>query len=112
MQENDFYSALSSYLATKNARVELAPGLEVTIRQMTLRERLTWRSRVIGEDDNLKPSWELELLALTVYKPDGSRVWASADDIDGSEEAIRPILTKCLEVNGLAQGQTRDDEGN
>lgn len=112
MTENAFHSALSAYLATKDARLELAPGLEVTVRQMSLRERLAWRSRVISEGGELKASWELELLALTVYAPDGSAVWASAEDIDGSEEAIRPILAKSLEVNGLAQGQTRDDEGN
>lgn len=108
----EFRDALAAYLATQDADLELAPGLTVKVRQMSLKERLSWRARILDDKGELKPSWELELLAACVLAPDGSPAWASADAIDGSELAIRPILELALQVNGLAQGQAKDDEGN
>lgn len=112
MQDTEFYNALASYLAVKDARLELAPGLEVIVKQMSLRDRLAWRAGILDEKGAVRDNWELELLALTVRKLDGSRVWSDAGAVDGSEEAIRPILEKALQVNGLAQGQVKSDEGN
>ena len=56
----------------------LPNGVTVRIRELTVRERLTWRKEAMDSEGNLKDDWALQVLARCVLLPDEEApLWAS-----------------------------------
>jgi hypothetical protein len=106
-------SKLKALLMPKKHLHEIADGVHVQIKELSLKERIEWRKAAIAEDgDSLKDDWIQALLHLAVLDEDGSKVWESADEVDGSEEIIKKILELVQDVNGLKSESVDEAEKN
>ena len=102
---------LKALLQPKQAVMELAPGIEVLIKELSLKERIKWRAEAL-DGDSLKPDWVQSLLLATVLDLDGNPIWDSLDEVDGSEAVLTKLVQMVQEVNGLAKESVEVAEGN
>jgi len=52
------------------------------------------------------------LLFRAVLDEEGSPVWDSAEEVDGSESALGRLLEACQKINGLAADSSKEAQGN
>jgi len=102
--------SLKALLAPKSSVFELGQGVSVQIRELSLRERIAWRSESIGPDGKLGDDWVQNLLFRAVRDDDGNPVWERPEDVDGSESVLGKLLEAVQGVNGL--GADKAQEGN
>lgn len=106
-------SDLLAILKPNKADMELAPGIQIRVKELSLKERIQWRSTALESDNKtLKADWIQSLLAATVFDLEDQPIWASPDEVDGSEAIISKILKFVQEVNGLAADSVDTAEGN
>ena len=63
-------------------------------------------------DGNLKPEWMQHLLHVGVLHESGAPVWASPEEVDGSETVLADLLKKVQEVNKLTGDAVEEAAGN
>jgi hypothetical protein len=102
---------LKALLAPKQQVMELAPGVEVRIKELSLKERIKWRASVL-DGETLKPEWVQSLLQAAVMDLDGEPIWAAVDEVDGSEAILTQLLKMVQAVNGLNTEAVDSAEGN
>lgn len=102
---------LRALLAPKKAVMELAPGVQVLIKELSLKERIKWRSEVV-DGDNVKENWISTLLQATVLDLDGVAIWNDPEEVDGSEAIIAKLIELVQQVNGLSKESVEVAEGN
>lgn len=104
---------LLAILKPNQADFELAAGVLIRIKELSLKERIQWRQVAIESDGkNLKADWIQSLLAVTVFDLEDKPIWDSADEVDGSEAIISKILKLVQDVNGLNAESVDKAEGN
>lgn len=104
--------SLKAILAPKVEPFELGQGAKVRIKELSLKERISWRAVSVLEDGKLSDDWIAQLLFRAVLDEQGSPVWASADEVDGSESALGRLLEACQKINGLAADSSKEAQGN
>lgn len=104
--------ALKALLAPKQAQHELAPGVVLRIKELSLRERISWRASSVKEDGSLAEDWIAQLLVRAVLDEQGNQLWESAADVDGSESVLGKLLELCQAINGLAADSNKVAGGN
>ena len=104
--------SLKALLAPRSSSYELAEGLSVQIRELSLKERILWRAESVKEDGSLKDDWVSHLLYLSVRDMDGDRIWESAAEVDGSESVLGRLLEAVQRINGLAADSNKEAQGN
>lgn len=93
--------SLKDLLKPKQLVHEVAEGVSILVKELSLKERIEWRKASIDESGEIKDGWVQDLLFRAVLDLDGQPVWESADEVDGAEELIRKILDVVQDVNGL-----------
>ena len=104
--------SLKAILAPRVEPFELGPGVAVKVKELSLKERISWREASIEADGKLKDNWIAELLFRCVRDEDGSAVWDAPEDVDGSESVLGRLLEAAQRVNGLAADSTKEARGN
>lgn len=102
---------LRALLSPKKTVMDLAPGIQVLIKELSLKERIKWRSEVV-EGDSIKADWISSLLQASVMDLDGEPIWASSEEVDGSEAIITKLVEMVQQVNGLSKESVEVAEGN
>lgn len=104
---------LKELLKPKKVVHEIAEGIKIQVKELSLKERVEWRKASLNEaGDELGDNWVQVLLHLAVLDEDGEAVWESADEVDGSEDVIRKMLDVVQEVNGLKSSSVDEAEKN
>lgn len=104
---------LLAILKPSKADMELAPGIQIRVKELSLKERIQWREVAMEADQKtLKSDWIQQLLASTVFDLEDQPIWASATEVDGSEAIISKILKFVQQVNGLASDSVDEAEKN
>lgn len=104
---------LMAILKPNKADMELAPGIQIRVKELSLKERIKWREVALESDSKtLKADWIQQLLAATVFDLEDQPIWASPDEVDGSEAIISKILKYVQDVNGLSADSVDKQEGN
>jgi len=103
---------LKALLAPKTSVVELGEDVKVVIKELSLRERIKWRVDCIDAEGNLKPEWMQHLLYVGVLNESGAPVWATPEEVDGSEAVLADLLKKVQEVNKMAGDAVEEAAGN
>lgn len=104
--------SLKALLEPKSRHIELAPGVAVIIKELSLRERISWRSSSLNNEGGLNEDWVAQLLFRSVRDVNGEPLWNTAEDVDGSESVLATILEHCQSVNGLTVNAGKEAEGN
>jgi hypothetical protein len=104
--------SLKAILAPKVEPFELGPGAAVKIKELSLKERIAWRAASVLEDGKLSDDWIAQLLFRAVQDEAGDPLWASAEEVDGSESVLGRLLEACQKANGLAADSSKEAQGN
>ena len=104
---------LMAILKPNQADLELAAGILVRIKELSLKERIKWRESALESDGKtLKSDWIQSLLVLTVFDLEDKPIWDSVDQVDGSEAIISKLLKMVQDVNGLSSDSVDEAEKN
>jgi len=95
-------------LKAKAVPLELPGGVQVRIREMSVRERLQWR-RECMQGEELSDDWALWVVQHCTLLPDSDeQLWASVAEVDGTEAVLSVLIREVLQVNGLREGAVRE----
>lgn len=103
---------LKALLAPRQEVVELGDDVKLVIKELSLKERIKWRMDCIKEDGELKPEWMQHLLHVGVLHESGAPVWASPEEVDGSEAVLADLLQRVQKVNKLDGSGVEEAAGN
>jgi len=104
--------SVRAILQPKSKDFDLAEGVSVKIKELSLRERIEWRAASVKEDGSLSDDWVPQLLFRAVQDVDGFPLWDSVEDVDGAESILGKLLEAVQEANGLAAGSSKEAQGN
>ena len=104
--------SVRAILQPKARDFELAEGVSVKVKELSLRERIEWRAASVKEDGSLSDDWVPQLLFRAVQDIDGFPLWESVESVDGAEGILGKLLEAVQETNGLAAGSSKEAQGN